>query len=112
MNPDFSRRAAVADTADRAGTVSYLALTPADPGGDMVSPGMLICTTLRIDGADYRVAHDIRALLRDTLRALLGGSLVFAGEMLTVAAQGVEISILDGLATVASRQDAAVSRRD
>ena len=102
MNLDSSRRAPIADAAGGAGTVSFLSLVQADPGGEMVSPGALICTTLRIDGAHYRVAHDIREVLRDTLRALMGGNLQLAGEMLTVAAQGLEITILDGLATVAA----------
>ena len=121
MNVTFTRRELIAGSAAGVGSMSFLAGSAADPAasGPMVSPGMPINTVLRINGREHRVSHDIRASLLDTLREHIGltgakkgcdhgqcgactvhidGKPKLACLTLTVAAQGQEITTIEGLA--------------
>lgn len=120
MNLTHTRREPIAASAAGVGSVSFLGETAgAAPAGEMASPGVPIATVLRIDGREYRVSHDIRASLLDTLRAQFGlcgaqpgcghgrcgactlhvdGQPKLACLTLTVAAQGADITTGEGLA--------------
>jgi xanthine dehydrogenase YagT iron-sulfur-binding subunit len=121
MNVTFTRRELIAGSAAGVGSVSFLggSTAAAAAASPMVSPGMPITTVLRINGREHRVSHDIRASLLDTLREHLGltgakkgcdhgqcgactvhidGKPKLSCLTLTVAAQGHEITTIEGLA--------------
>jgi xanthine dehydrogenase YagT iron-sulfur-binding subunit len=121
MNTTFTRRELISGTAG-VGTAALLgsaqAAAPAAPPS-VASPTLPVNSTLRINGRDYRVSHDIRASLLDTLRehltltgtkkgcdhgqcgactVHLDGKTALSCLTLTVAAQGHEITTIEGLA--------------
>lgn len=121
MNVTFTRRELIAGSAAGVSSVSFLggAGAAAAPPSPMVSPGLPIHTVLRINGREHRVSHDIRASLLDTLREHIGltgakkgcdhgqcgactvhidGKPKLSCLTLTVAAEGHDITTIEGLA--------------
>jgi xanthine dehydrogenase YagT iron-sulfur-binding subunit len=120
MEFTLTRRELIAGSAAGVGSVSFLGgAAEAAPVNPAVSPGMPIYTVLRINGREHRVSHDIRASLLDTLRERIGltgakkgcdhgqcgactvhidGQPKLSCLTLTVAAQGQDITTIEGLA--------------
>ncbi|HTU67046.1 MAG TPA: (2Fe-2S)-binding protein [Steroidobacteraceae bacterium] len=126
MSSTYTRRELISGTAAGATTVSLLGGAGAQAAAPALAPpsGTPVNTTLRINGRDHRVSHDVRQSLLDTLRERLGltgskkgcdhgqcgactvhidGVPKLSCLTLTVAAQGHEITTIEGLAPAANQ---------
>ena len=124
MTVTITRRDLISGTAAGVGTALLTGTAAAAdaPTTAALSPGAPVHTTLRINGRDHRVSHDVRASLLDTLRERVGltgtkkgcdhgqcgactvhvdGKPKLSCLTLTLAAQGHEITTIEGLATSA-----------
>jgi xanthine dehydrogenase YagT iron-sulfur-binding subunit len=129
MSSTYTRRELITGTASGIGAVSLLGSASAEavPAVDAATSRLdadPINTTLRINGREYRISHDIRASLLDTLREHVGltgtkkgcdhgqcgactvhidGKPRLSCLTLTVAARGQDITTIEGLARSATQ---------